>query len=220
MSLEVVVRGSFLEESSEIILVIVMVIAANLARRIGPSVMTEFFDVIKDSNSIKDFLKFSPRVTEAALEIVLSSTTSLMASYILATIGKDSEEVRVRETSIVGGLLKKKYSRLWFVYLFTPVILIAYVWLAYAFNYSLSSLVLICIVSPLVLTNFNTWILKYRLKKGFYGNNAYETAEIISLLIKKSDHDDFSGFDGKKKLFPDPEPEKMKVGDLVGEVVR
>jgi hypothetical protein len=50
-------------------------------------------------------------------------------------------------------------------------------------------------------------LLRYRIRKGYYGTNEDEAREIIQFILEHAEDTDFSSGDGPKKIMPDPEIE-------------
>lgn len=54
-------------------------------------------------------------------------------------------------------------------------------------------------------------LLEYRIRRGIYGSNAFETLEIINFIIKHSNKDDFNDEGGLKRVIPSPEAIREEV---------
>jgi hypothetical protein len=71
-----------------------------------------------------------------------------------------------------------------------------------------------------LLIETKKYLMNYRIKKGYWGTNEYETIETICFILKNSEKIDFSDNDGRpKKLinFKDIEDEEIyPTGDAVG----
>lgn len=75
------------------------------------------------------------------------------------------------------------------------------------------------IIVPLILLTafyLDQYLIIYRVRKGWYGRNEYETREIISYIVAHADKDDFNDDGGLKKLMDAPENAKNSVQNEKG----
>ena len=60
------------------------------------------------------------------------------------------------------------------------------------------------------LLYLNTFLVKFRIKKGFYGGNEFEAREIINFIEENSENIDFGDGDSPKKLFNEEDLKEME----------
>ena len=63
----------------------------------------------------------------------------------------------------------------------------------------------------LVAIQLDHKLIEYRIKRGLYGSNPFETLEIINFIIKHSNKDDFNDEGGLKRVVPTPETIREEV---------
>jgi len=148
-------------------------------------------------NTIKYFTrsKFSNLLYESLTErknndAETKEYNSVIESLIISRIAKDYKSYIYLLFSSIFILASSIYNSLNIVYIFVPILL--------------SSLLYI-----------NQMIIKYRISKGWYGNNYYEAKEIIDYITQHYDKDDF--FDGGKlkDIFPEVKKEDSTYSDIV-----
>ncbi|MDJ0601039.1 MAG: hypothetical protein QNJ37_19620 [Crocosphaera sp.] len=60
------------------------------------------------------------------------------------------------------------------------------------------------------LLYLNTFLVKFRIKKGFYGGNEFEAREIINFIEENSENIDFGNGDSPKNLFNEEDLKEME----------
>jgi amino acid permease len=199
------------------------------------SMLKNYFGNEDFRSAFKNYLDPSTKLTARAkacgkiIEIVLVDTMPLgkyhrkvillMNSALITSVSAlyresdDSSEEKKRSNTIAGVMLLerlKKSTKLQIILIlcivlnllvsFLPTIDFSYFLLAVA------SLLLLCI-------HADQQLIEYRIKKGWYGKNEYETKEIINFIISHSNKNDFNDSGGLKRVIPlpevDSEPEKV-----------
>lgn len=200
------------------------------------SILKNYFLNEDFRSAFKNYVDPSTKLTERAkacskvIEIVLVDTMPLgkynrkaillMNSALITSISSLNRESdagssqKERSNTIVGVMLLerlKKSAKLQLVLFsclvinllvsFLPTIEFSYLLLAVV------SLFFLCI-------HADQQLIEYRIKKGWYGKNEYETKEIINFIISHSNKDDFNNSGGLKRVIPLPsiesEPEKAR----------
>ena len=60
------------------------------------------------------------------------------------------------------------------------------------------------------LLYLNTFLVNFRIKKGFYGGNEFEAREIINFIEENSEKIDFGDGDSPKQLFNEEDLKEIK----------
>lgn len=196
-------------------------------------------------SAFKHFMDPSTKLTERAksyarvIEIVLDDTmplgkynkktiiliNSALISAI-STLYKESEgesDEKRKSNTIVGVMLLerlKKSTKLQFILVLCLIlnVLISLI-PAIEFSYFLLALVSVMLLS----IHADQQLIRYRIRKGWYGTNEFEAKEIINFIISHSNKDDFNDSGGLKRVIPlpeaDAEKEKNKSNGFGGAVV-
>ncbi|SIQ02279.1 hypothetical protein [Marinobacterium stanieri] len=72
------------------------------------------------------------------------------------------------------------------------------------------------IFSMILIIQLDHILIDYRVKKGIYGNNEFESREIIDFILSHSDKDDFHDGGVAKKIIPEPDEIIEKVNEIEG----
>lgn len=72
------------------------------------------------------------------------------------------------------------------------------------------------IFSMILIIQIDHILIDYRVKKGIYGNNEFESREIIDFILSHSDKDDFHDGGIAKKIIPDPDELVEKFNEMEG----
>ena len=151
-----------------------------------------------------DTMPFGKYNRKAILLMNSALITSVSALY---SESDDGSAEKKRSKTIVGVMLLerlKKSAKLQLVLALCLVInflvsLLPTIDFSY-FLLAVASLLLLCI-------HADQQLIDYRIKKGWYGKNEYETKEIINFIISHSNKDDFNDSGGLKRVIPLPEIE-------------
>lgn len=76
---------------------------------------------------------------------------------------------------------------------------------------SLPLIISIIAFTLLITYNIQTSLFNYRVRKGFYGRNEYESREIIDFIVDNYKKVDFSDPGGPKKIISEEDLEKIQV---------
>ncbi|MEN3331478.1 MAG: hypothetical protein V7641_843 [Blastocatellia bacterium] len=116
----------------------------------------------------------------------------------------EKKEVGLRAT-VVGLLVDDKQKSFFTIYISLLIGFLIYLVSIYFAGQAISIGTLSLLAAFLLALFLNQYLLKYRLKYGYFGTTEHEAREIIDLILKHSDKSDFSDGDGLNELFPEPE---------------
>ncbi|MBY8252262.1 hypothetical protein KW526_06845 [Vibrio fluvialis] len=144
----------------------------------------------------------------------ITTTPNLVRSLLELKATRDLEKRKTN--TIVGMMLEEKLTKSKKNSSFLIIALLAYIGCS---SFNLIPLNPFAIIIPLVLLTafyLDQYLIIYRVRKGWYGRNEYETREIISYIVAHADKDDFNDDGGLKKLMDAPENAKNSVQNEKG----
>lgn len=137
--------------------------------------------------------------------------TGLISAYIKNTEKKQNNKA----DSIVGILLKKKIYTYTYCYISIMLSLILLILFTHLSIIQYNKISFAVIIISFMTLFANQQILKYRIKKGYYGNTRHEIIEILEFIQKHTEKNDFIDKNGSKKIFPAQEVDEVKCEDSV-----
>lgn len=144
--------------------------------------------------------------------------SSSLASYFLKSIVSHNKK-RAMNDSIVGIYVSQKIKRDMNAYAWMLVALVIYLCDGIIDNGKVEPIGCSLLLLLMVLIGCSQWLLEYRIRKGYFGNNAHEASDLLHFLAENSDQDDFIDRISSKRVL---EEEKVdQIEDVwTGEVVR
>lgn len=136
---------------------------------------------------------------------------------VCVIVKKIIENKDIDDETIIGKLIKIKMIKESYAYFFLINAMYIYVGFLIAVGTEFNYWVIGVMIAMLMALALSHELLKYRLVKGYFGNNEYETREVISYIQKYLDPDDFNG--GEKTFIQKPQNEKVRTPITGGEVV-
>jgi len=134
-------------------------------------------------------------------------TLRILDEYEALVAPNATPELKVNDTTIIDMMLEKKAKTDAKSYLYFTLAIVAHLLFVIFFktntNYWLMFLVVLLAGSLFA----NRQLLRYRIRKGYYGTSEDEAREIIQFILEHAEDTDFTDGDGTKKLMPDPETE-------------
>lgn len=106
--------------------------------------------------------------------------------------------------TIVGLMLSEKMKKSSRAQLFLFLALLVSIASSLVLNSPANSFVILFISLILLCIQIDHKLIEYRVSKGWYGKNEFETLEIIDFIIAHSDKNDFNDSGGLKKVIPQP----------------
>lgn len=156
---------------------------------------------------------------EKALHAAGSMSKGLLAPKLVRNLLelKITRDIEKRKTNtVVGMMLEEKLTKSKKNSSLIIVALLIYIGCS---SFHLIQLNPFAIIVPLILLTafyLDQYLIIYRVRKGWYGRNEYETREIISYIVAHADKDDFNDDGGLKKLMDAPENAKSSVQNEKG----
>jgi hypothetical protein len=132
-----------------------------------------------------------------------SSLVRSIASISIQIIEASPEEKKAK--TIVGFMLGEKAERSSRSQLYLGVALAASFVFSIFLDSSINNVAFILISLFFLGIQVDQKLIEYRIKNGWYGNNEFETREIINFIISHANKDDFNDSGGLKKVIPEPE---------------
>jgi hypothetical protein len=123
-------------------------------------------------------------------------------------------DAKLKET-IIGFLLNERRKRIFILILSLLASSAVYLLASYLRKRSVEVSVVLLLVFLLLAGILNQYLSEYRLRKGYYGMNESEAREIIRMILEYKNKSDFSGGNGQRKAFPEPERDKQRIGNLI-----
>lgn len=142
-----------------------------------------------------------------SFKLGLFISSPIMYSYIFKG---DKYRSKKGTDSIVGVMLLDKSIRSRKVQFFIFLCMIINLFFSIHPSIDVSSFLITLSFSFLILIEADQWLIAYRISKGFYGYNGFESREIVSFIINHSSKDDFTGSGGFKKIHPIQNPQANK----------
>ncbi len=122
-------------------------------------------------------------------------------------IAKSTDSDKKAKT-VVGLMISEKMKKSSRAQLFLFLALIANVAISFVFDNSVSIFVMVFVSILLLCIQIDHKLIEYRVNKGWYGKNEFETLEIIEFIIAHADKNDFNDSGGLKKVIPQPKTVK------------
>jgi len=121
--------------------------------------------------------------------------------------------------SIVAIFFKRKLESSKKLVLILSAVSLNYYIFAWIVSIPMDENILLVWIGICSLLLLKLYILSFRIKHGYYGNNRKETIEIINFIISQSENIDFTDGDGLKKIFSKEDLKEFQenwVGDWQG----
>ncbi|MDH6024946.1 hypothetical protein [Vibrio splendidus] len=152
------------------------------------------------------------------LKTIYSEMITAFSSLVIATLSLESlkDTSKARTNTVVGMMLKEKLDGSNKNCLLIIAGLIAYICLAFFNLVQFHFTAFIIPLCLLVAMYLDQHLIIYRVKKGWYGRNEYETREIINYVIAHAKPEDFNNDGGLKTLMDKPERKQLSKADNNG----
>ncbi|MFT6910312.1 MAG: hypothetical protein ACJAS1_007040 [Oleiphilaceae bacterium] len=115
-----------------------------------------------------------------------------------------SSETEKKAKTVVGLMISDKMRKSSRAQLFLFLALIVNISGSLVLDNSISSFVMVFVSLLLLCIQIDHKLIEYRVNKGWYGKNEFETLEIIEFIIAHSDKNDFNDSGGLKKVITQP----------------
>jgi hypothetical protein len=169
------------------------------------------------ASTFKEWRKISYQLTIALSQAVFSS--AFFKAYIaflnrslnnsIDTLHSERAEAQSNEDAkaktIVGLMLNEKKRRSNFVFFFLFLAMALDFTLKFTIDVDSGWWVMAICSGLLALLQVDHKLIEYRINRGWYGMNAFETLEIVRFISTHSDPDDFNDEDGIKRIRPSAE---------------
>jgi hypothetical protein len=191
-------------------------------------IVWKFFDILKNkkldkalknllkSKGIRDIGSSYIKVLNALLDdsmpgnIVLKKFSIYVNASLFKTLANISEQiVKSSDTdkkakTVVGLMLSEKMRKSSRAQLFLFLALIVNVAGSLVLDNSVSVFVMVFVSILLFCIQIDHKLIEYRVNKGWYGKNEFETLEIIEFIIAHAEKNDFNDSGGLKRVIPQP----------------
>ncbi|EGQ7873374.1 hypothetical protein H8Q54_004261 [Vibrio parahaemolyticus] len=138
------------------------------------------------------------------LTMVLNSSVFTALDVIAKQIEESDSEDR-KSNTIVGVMLLEKAKRGTIQQTVLFFCIIVHLFFGWIIGTGVNYYALLFISILLLAIFMDQKAMEYRVKKGWYGYNEFETRELIEFISIHSNKDDFNDSDGAKKIIPNPE---------------
>lgn len=180
------------------------------------TIITESIQIIKGGQNYPTFFKF---ILSVMLTIMIDTPIFVVfVTLRLTSVKKISQHVMSQDKLLVEIMFQKKAKKLFSLCIFLLILLVGY-FIGVEFNlFSFSIELILITIFLLSALNILLVTLKYRITKGFYGENPHEAREIMLFLLKESEKEDFDDKNGGKRVLTERENYRAVLNGLIDEL--
>lgn len=136
--------------------------------------------------------------------LIIANASLAMSMAKLAEQAAAANENAKKSKTIVGLMLGEKMKQSTRIQLILLSVLIVNALFAYINDSDINVFVILVVVVGWVAIYVDHKLIEYRVTKGWYGKNEFESREIIRFIISHANKDDFNDRGGLKRVIPEP----------------
>lgn len=178
---------------------------------------TKFFDIISKNFFSANFFilfigglalgftlrnnEFNNRLIQYLSGILLGVFSSLMASYYKTLFKRYRNESKKEypKLSILSIYRNISSQKLFLTQISVGISIVIYVLVSNLLNLNISLYIVLIPFSYVILVTFYEYLVSYRIKRGFYLTNEWETRNLVDFILSNANSIDFNDPGGKRK---------------------
>ncbi|MBE3705193.1 hypothetical protein HJ207_21905 [Vibrio parahaemolyticus] len=153
---------------------------------------------------VKRVFKANSILLDASM--LLNSSAFTVVEVLAKRIADSGEDAKDnKKNTIVGVMLLEKAKKGTVQQAILISSIAVYVSSVWFMNSDINQFVLLFLAFLLLAVFVDQKLMEFRVRKGWYGSNEFETRELIEFITLHSDKDDFNDGSGAKRIIPNPE---------------
>ncbi len=138
--------------------------------------------------------------------IILNSSAFVVVESLAEQIAYSDGSAKDRKANtIVGVMLLEKAKKGTIQQAILLLAIVVYLFIVWFTASDISQFLLLFLTVLLLAVFLDQKLIEFRIRKGWYGSNEFETRELIEFITLHSNKDDFNDGNGAKKIIPNPE---------------
>ncbi|CAH8188383.1 hypothetical protein [Vibrio aestuarianus] len=134
-----------------------------------------------------------------------SSAFSVVETLAKQIADSDGSAKDRKANTIVGVMLLEKAKKGTIQQTILILAIVAHLFIVWFTPSDISQFVLLFLAVLLLAVFVDQKLIEFRIRKGWYGSNEFETRELIEFITLHSNKDDFNDGSGAKRIIPNPE---------------
>ncbi|OMO23054.1 MULTISPECIES: hypothetical protein [Vibrio] len=140
------------------------------------------------------------------VSMLLNSSAFSVVETLAKQIADSDESAKDRKANtIVGVMLLEKAKKGTIQQAILILAIVAHLFIVWFTASDISQFVLLFLTVLLLAVFLDQKLIEFRIRKGWYGSNEFETRELIEFITLHSNKDDFNDGNGAKRIIPNPE---------------
>ncbi|HAT2715243.1 TPA: hypothetical protein ACSP71_003187 [Aeromonas hydrophila] len=153
---------------------------------------------------VKRVFKANSLLLEASM-LLNSSAFSVVETLAKQIADSDGSAKDRKANTIVGVMLLEKAKKGTIQQSILILAIVAHLFIVWLTGSDISQFVLLFLAVLLLAVFVDQKLIEFRIRKGWYGSNEFETRELIEFITLHSNKDDFNDGNGAKRIIPNPE---------------
>ncbi|CAK2367986.1 hypothetical protein [Vibrio sp. 10N.222.55.B11] len=140
------------------------------------------------------------------VSMLLNSSAFLVVEVLAKEIADSDVSAKDRKANtIVGVMLLEKAKKGTIQQSILILGILAHLFIVWLTDSGINQFVLLFLAVLLLAVFTDQKLMEFRIRKGWYGSNEFETRELIEFITLHSNKDDFNDGNGAKRIIPNPE---------------
>jgi|GEM_PF-3340944 len=161
---------------------------------------------LKSDDKVLEFLMEEglPKIRILGVAILFTNLSLVLSVGSVAQQALLAKDEGKKSSTIVGMMLSEKLKNSVRIQLVLLSALASNALLAYVNDVDMSIFVIFVVIIGFAALYIDHKLIEYRVRRGWYGKNEFESREIIRFILAHADKNDFNDQGGLKKVIPTP----------------